>query len=462
MTETGTALAERSVTETVLEGARLDPEDWGGARIAAARKLLPAAYQDPASLIAFLAIAQRTGLDPFIKEMWAWEQKGQLQFMTARDGWIRLAADDPSIEGVEFGHVYANDTFEFSTEGGKVHIIHSGTMDRGELVGAYCCAHRSGEADDHLERRLVADYAHLFGKDNWKQYPQDMLLTRVVSACIKMVCKKGASLYSEADFMFEEQGLSGAVMEQATGVRAEALRARLQDGREIAVPEGAETGNGAHAATEAPSSGEERQEEPTSEPIAAEPRFPCPQPDCPRTFTSERGRSLHITAHRRQAALKKEMEKHEALEVQIVGLPAEYFCLEGGVLDEFDLWAPDGTVIGSFASHEAALEAALSHQNSVERDEALARTTALDAVVERPAEQEAPPTARKVHGISGIEFYRFVDEHHIQPERIRAALDDPANEFAAFAKADGVKVAIFDLDNEARWRLMEILETLGS
>ncbi|KKL90619.1 hypothetical protein LCGC14_1902870 [marine sediment metagenome] len=327
----------------VLEGARLDPEDWGPARVAAARKLLPVKFQDAASLIAFLAIAQRTGLDPFIREMWAWEDKGRLTFMTARDGWIRLASDDPTIEGLEFGHVYAKDEFSFSIENGKVSVSHTGSMDRGELVGAYCCAHRAGEADDHLERRLVADYAHLFGKSNWKQYPQDMLLTRVISSCVKMVCNLGASLYSEADFAFKEDGagMSGAVMAEATDVRAEGLRERLAAGREIPVPQAVPEENGAQAVAEAPASGAGRQAEDTTGAVGADPRFPCTEPDCTRTFTSERGRSLHITAHRRQEAEReatvarrlaseKTEEAREALEVLIEGLPEGYICLEGG------------------------------------------------------------------------------------------------------------------------------------
>lgn len=444
MTE-GTALVETErFTDLVREGALLNGDDWGGARIAAARKLLPPKFQDTASMIAFLAIAQRTGLDPFIREMWAWEQQGRLQFMTARDGWIRLASDDPTIEGLEFGHVYSKDEFAFSIENGKVSITHTGSMDRGELVGAYCCAHRSGEADDHLERRLVADYVHLFGKDNWKQYPQDMLLTRVISSCVKMVCNLGASLYSEADVMFKEGGhaLSAAVMAEATDVRADALRERLSAGSEVTALERGPGLDAAQAATETPPA---EGEGPMGADIAG---FVCPE--CERTFSTERGRSLHINVHRRAAeAVAKSAEAIEALEVEIEGLPEGYICLEGGVEGTYDLWGPDGTIIlGEFQSTEAVLEAALTRLYSVAEDvEAGEAKAKMDAVVEAPAP-----------GLTGIDFYKWVEEVKCDPQRIRDAMDDPANGFARFNKGEG-KVNVFELDNEARWRLVQIIES---
>jgi len=116
-------------------------------------------------------------------------------------------------------------------------------------------------------------------------------------------------------------------------------------------------------------------------------------------------------------------------------------------------------LVGTYDTIESTLEAALTDLYSVaEEPKASEPTAKLDAVVEPPTEQEPPTTPGKMPGIGGIEFYKWVEETKCEPQRIRDALDDPSNEFARFKQGEG-KVAVFDLDNEARWRLVEILES---
>ena len=93
---------------------------------------------------------------------------------------------------------------------------------------------------------------------------------------------------------------------------------------------------------------------------------------------------------------------------------------------------------------EAALTRLYSVAEDVEAGEAKAK---MDAVVEAPAP-----------GLTGIDFYKWVEEVKCDPQRIRDAMDDPANGFARFNKGEG-KVNVFELDNEARWRLVQIIES---
>lgn len=192
-------------SEIVREGANLPAEEWNEARIAAARKMLPQGFRDPANMIAYLARAQRSGLDPFSGELHAWEEGGELTFQTSRDGFIKVLRRDEKVSGVEVGAVYENDEFSYTKKGGDITVEHSGSMDRGDLMGAYCCIHVD-DGEDHIEVRLLEDFDHLLSKRNWQDYPIDMLQTRCVSAAARFVTTATAGIYSEADFELREGG----------------------------------------------------------------------------------------------------------------------------------------------------------------------------------------------------------------------------------------------------------------
>jgi len=198
---TGTSVT-RPISELVVEGANLNPAEWQPARIAALLELLPPDFRDPGSAIALMSRAQRSGLDPFIREIHAWKDRGNLCFHTARDGWVRIAENDASIGSLSFSVVYKGDEFRWEQVGRKIVVEHTGgmTVDK-EIVGAYCVVHRPEGQADHIERRVMADYRHLLNKDNWKNYPEDMILTRVISAAVKFCSPLGAGIYTpdEAD-----------------------------------------------------------------------------------------------------------------------------------------------------------------------------------------------------------------------------------------------------------------------
>lgn len=47
----------------------------------------------------FLEVCKRTGLDPFLKEIWYVAEKGII--MAARDGYLRVANENPNFDGIE-------------------------------------------------------------------------------------------------------------------------------------------------------------------------------------------------------------------------------------------------------------------------------------------------------------------------------------------------------------------------
>lgn len=52
-----------------------------------------------AQLRMFLEVCKRTGLDPFLKEIWYVAEKGII--MAARDGYLRVANENPNFDGIE-------------------------------------------------------------------------------------------------------------------------------------------------------------------------------------------------------------------------------------------------------------------------------------------------------------------------------------------------------------------------
>ena len=90
-------------------------------------------------LLMFLKVAQNYGLDPFRKEIWFTKIDGKPTIMTARDGYVRIAKNNPAFEKLQSSAVYENDNFNVSWVNGELEsFTHShGIKDRGECIGAW-------------------------------------------------------------------------------------------------------------------------------------------------------------------------------------------------------------------------------------------------------------------------------------------------------------------------------------
>lgn len=187
----------------IQRGAGLQESEWPAERVAAVVRSLPKDFQTPVNAIALFERSVPAGLNPLADEIWAWEHRGELQFMVSRDGWIKIADRDEKVTGLDFGLIYENDDFTFTKKQELIEVEHSGSLDRGDLVGAYCVVHHEG--GDHLERRLVKDYEHKSG-GAWSDNEQEMLLTRTISFAVRLKCPEGAGLHSKAEFELAEDG----------------------------------------------------------------------------------------------------------------------------------------------------------------------------------------------------------------------------------------------------------------
>ena len=90
-------------------------------------------------LIMFFSVASKYGLDPFRKEIWFTKIDGKPTVMTGRDGYVRIAKQNPTFEKLQSASVYENDEFNVSWVNGELSSFthNHGIKDRGECVGAW-------------------------------------------------------------------------------------------------------------------------------------------------------------------------------------------------------------------------------------------------------------------------------------------------------------------------------------
>jgi phage recombination protein Bet len=150
----------------------------------------------------FTMLAQKYGLDPFLKEIWfikrakkektgkkdangydIWDYKklpnGEIDYtgadtliMTSRDGYLKIAQRDDNFTGIISFPVREGDIFEIDAE--NYRVTHKFGLKRGAIIGAWCKV-------DHAKRKPVIVYADFKeyndGKSTtWKQYPSAMIV----------------------------------------------------------------------------------------------------------------------------------------------------------------------------------------------------------------------------------------------------------------------------------------------
>jgi phage recombination protein Bet len=142
----------------------------------------------------FTGIAQKYGLDPFIKEIWfikrakkvqkngSWDyprlSNGEIDYkdaetiiMTSRDGYLKVAQRDIDFNGIISFAVREGDIFEVDAQ--NYCVTHKFGAKRGTIIGAWAKV-------DHKNRKPVivyADYKEYSAGNSpiWKQYPTAMI-----------------------------------------------------------------------------------------------------------------------------------------------------------------------------------------------------------------------------------------------------------------------------------------------
>jgi phage recombination protein Bet len=141
-----------------------------------APKLTPLEFQY------FVRLGMETGLNPFMKELWAVKYgDSPAQIFIGRDGYRKSAQRYPDYNYHQCDTVYANDQFKIV----RGEIEHSYTLqNRGELIGAYCIVKRR-----HSEKPIyvfVEFSEYSTDKSLWKTKPATMIKKVAEAQALRM------------------------------------------------------------------------------------------------------------------------------------------------------------------------------------------------------------------------------------------------------------------------------------
>lgn len=229
-TENNQALEGSQYALTVRRAANLPADIWTDERIGVIARTVAPPEAGKAEVAMFLAVAAKYDLDPFAKEIWLAKDKGRLIILTGKDSILKVARREPGYLGHESDIVYENDVFELVRSSGTVEINHviSGLGDRGKMIGAYCVARKEGHPPSVVTRSWE-DYSHLHRKDNWVNYPQDMMISRVVTAAHRLLYNiSGMYTREEVDGGEAEVDLASHQVAKETKTRLQELKERAR------------------------------------------------------------------------------------------------------------------------------------------------------------------------------------------------------------------------------------------
>lgn len=120
---------------------------------------------------AFVGIGQSTGLNPFLKEIWAVKYgSGAASIFVGRDGYRKSAQANPDYDWHFVDSIYANDSFKV-VNGQPEHEYK--LSDRGALVGAYALCMRKKSSRPNYIRVDIKEYTT--GQSLWKSKPETMI-----------------------------------------------------------------------------------------------------------------------------------------------------------------------------------------------------------------------------------------------------------------------------------------------
>ena len=133
-------------------------------------------------LAMFLTLANRYGLDPFLKEIWCIKRRSQdpAVIMTSRDGYLKIAQSHPDFLGLKSFVVKEGDEFEIDANSDSVK--HKFGAKRGPIIGAWAACYRKGRKP----AICFVDYNEYRGNSPvWAKYPSAMIQKVAESFALK-------------------------------------------------------------------------------------------------------------------------------------------------------------------------------------------------------------------------------------------------------------------------------------
>jgi len=132
-----------------------------------------------------LYLAKEYNLDPLKKEIWFIKYSGKASIITSRDGYLKIANENPNFNGIEGDVVYGGDILTKRDNGsilieyGQEHLA----FDKSKLSGAFCNIYRK---DRDIAVSVFVNLRDYQGDSQiWKKYTNAMILKVAESMALK-------------------------------------------------------------------------------------------------------------------------------------------------------------------------------------------------------------------------------------------------------------------------------------
>lgn len=86
----------------------------------------------------FAAVCEKYNLDPLTREIVMTKEDGKINFITTRDGYLKIAMRDEDFDGIVSAVVREGDEFEIDAS--KLEVKHKFGIRRGSIIGAWAIA----------------------------------------------------------------------------------------------------------------------------------------------------------------------------------------------------------------------------------------------------------------------------------------------------------------------------------
>lgn len=152
---------------------------------------------------AFRGIGRATGLNPFLREIWAVKYgDGAASIFIGRDGYRKSAQANSEYDWHFVDAIYANDSFRVVN--GEVNHDYRLT-DRGALIGAYALCKRKTSSRPNYGQVLLKEYTT--GKSLWTSKPETMIKKVAEAQVLRMTFQElFAGTYDEAEQWDDKSG----------------------------------------------------------------------------------------------------------------------------------------------------------------------------------------------------------------------------------------------------------------
>lgn len=135
-------------------------------------------------LVIFLENARAYGLNPFLKEIYFLKVQGQFTTITSRDGYYKIARDQPNFLKMKSEVVCKDDEFTMEYKMGELtNFVHKPSAEKKDIIGAWCYVWSKDGKNDTFEYLPFKESKQ--GNRVWTKHPTLMMRKVAEASALK-------------------------------------------------------------------------------------------------------------------------------------------------------------------------------------------------------------------------------------------------------------------------------------